>query len=101
MSDILLMFFVEYLRKIYDKDIPAKFQRKFDENLLNNNFPDGCNQVYFKETLDSLILQRKLFVLEPCSFREKEYYLLTQKNLREIYKDHQSVFVTIQGFGVK
>lgn len=97
MSDIL-MFFVEYLKKIYDKDISVKFRRKFDEDLLNNNFPDDCNRVYIEETLDRLIQQRKLFVLEPCSFREKEYYLLTQKNLHEIYRDHQSIFITIQGF---
>lgn len=97
MSDIL-MFFVEYLKKIYDKDISVKFRRKFDEDLLNNNFPDDCNQVYIEETLDRLIQQRELFVLEPCFFREKEYCLLTQRNLREIYRDHQSVFVTIQGF---
>lgn len=97
MSDIL-MFFVKYLKKIYDKDVSAKSRRNFDEDLLNNNFPDGCNQVYVEKTLDRLIQQRKLFILEPCFFREKEYYLLTQKNLREIYKDHQSVFMTMQGF---
>lgn len=97
MSDIL-MFFIEYLKKIYDKDVSVKSRRNFYEDFSNDNFSNGCNQVYVEETLDRLIQQRKLFVLEPCSFGEKEYYLLTQKNLREIYRDHQSVFVTIQGF---
>lgn len=95
MSDIL-MFFVKYLRKIYDKDVSVKLQRKFDED--NDNLSGSCSQVYVEKTLDRLIQQRKLFVLEPCFFREKEYYLLTQKNLREIYRDHQSIFMTMQGF---
>ena len=97
MSDIL-MFFVEYLKKIYDKDVSVKSRRNFYEDFSNDNFSDGCNQVYVGITLDRLIQQRKIFVLEPCSFREKEYYLLTQKNLREIYRAHQSIFITIQGF---
>ena len=96
MSDIL-MFFIEYLKKIYDKDVSVKSRRNFLRRSPNDNFSDGCNQVYFEETLNRLILQRQI-VLDPCSFREKEYYLLAQKNLREIYRDHQSVFVTIQGF---
>lgn len=61
MSDIL-MFFVEYLKKIYDKDISVNFRRKFDEDLLNNNFPDDCNQVYIEETLDRLIQYIKYLI---------------------------------------
>lgn len=92
----MLMFFVEYLKKIYDKDVSVKFRRKFDKN--NDNFSGSCNQVYVEETLDRLIQQHKLFVLEPCSFRGKEYYLLTQRGIREIYKINEFYMITIQCF---
>ena len=97
MSDILMLF-VEYLKKSYDNNVSVKSRRNFYEDSPNNNFPDGCNQVYVEEILDRLIQQRRIFVLEPCSFRGEEYYLLTQKNLHEIYKDPQSIFMTMQGF---
>lgn len=90
-----MLIFVEYLRKSYDNNISVESQRKFYED--NDNFSDGCNQVYVEKKLDRLIQQRKI-VLELCSFRGKEYCLLTQKNLREIYKDPQMILMTIQGF---
>lgn len=80
MSDIL-MFFVEYLKKSYE-----------------DNFPDCCNQVYAEEKLDKLIQQRIIFVLEPCFFRGKKYYLLTQKNIREIYKNTTNESITTPSF---
>ena len=79
-----MLIFVEYLKKSYDNDISVESRRKFYED--NDNFSDGCNQVYVGEALYRLIQQRKI-VLEPCSFREKEYYLLTQNSLFKIYKD--------------
>lgn len=99
MSDIL-MFFVEYLKKIYDKDVSVKSRRKLYED--NDDFSDGFNQVYVEKTLYRLIQQRKI-VLEPCFFREKEYFLLTQKNLREIYKDSLVILMSVQEFwrGIK
>ena len=61
MSDIL-MFFIEYLKKIYDKDVSVKSRRNFYEDFSNDNFSNGCNQVYVGITLDKLIQQRKTFI---------------------------------------
>lgn len=90
-----MLIFVEYLRKSYDNDISVESRRKFYED--NDNFSDGCNQVYVGETLYRLILQRKI-VLEPYSFREKEFYLLTQNSLFKIYKDPLGILMSIQSF---
>ena len=80
MNDIL-MFFIEYLRKTYE-----------------NSFPDYRNQVYVKEKLDKLIQQRIISILDPCFFDGEEYYLLTQKNLKFIYKDTTNISITTQDF---
>ena len=57
----------------------------------------GKYKPFSEEKLDRLVQQRKLFVFEPCIFEDKEYYLLSSKNVKEIYKNTENVMMTIQG----
>ena len=58
---------------------------------------NGHFKPFSEEKIDRLVQQRKLFVFEPCSFEGEDYYLLTQKNIREIYKNTENIMMTIQG----
>lgn len=91
-DSVIMSGLIRYVSEIYNKDPSASTTQMIPEEDSKGRF-----KPFAEEKLDRLVQQRKLFVFEPCTFEGQEYYLLTQKNIREIYKNTENVMMTIQG----
>ena len=90
-DSIIMSGFIKYIADVYNKDPSASTSMMIPEEDAK-----GCIKPFAEEKLDRLVKQRKLHIFEPCVFKEKEYYLLSQKNVKEIYKT-EDVMMTLQG----
>lgn len=91
-DSVIMSGLIRYVSDIYNKDPSAN-----NKVMIPNEDSNGKYKPFTEEKLDRLVKQRKLFVFEPCTFEGQEYYLLTQKNIREIYKNTENIMMTIQG----
>lgn len=91
-DSVIMSGLIRYVSDIYNKDPSAN-----NKVMIPNEDSSGKYKPFTEEKLDRLVKQRKLFVFEPCTFEGQEYYLLTQKNIREIYKNTENIMMTIQG----
>ena len=91
-DSVIMSGLIRYVSEIYNKDPSASTTQMIPKEDAKGRF-----KPFAEEKLDRLVHQRKLFVFEPCVFENQEYYLLTQKNIREIYKNTENVMMTIQG----
>lgn len=91
-DSIIMSGLIRYVSDIYNKDPSSGTSLMIPEENESGRF-----KPFAEEKLDRLVHQRKLFVFEPCSFEGQDYYLLTQKNIREIYKNSENVMMTIHG----
>lgn len=91
-DSVIMSGLIRYVSEIYNKDSSASTTQMIPQEDSKGRF-----KPFAEEKLDRLVHQRKLFVFEPCVFENQEYYLLTQKNIREIYKNTENVMMTIQG----
>lgn len=91
-DSIIISGFIKYISDIYNKDATP-------DNIVTIREDDerGIAKPFSEEKLDRLVRKRKLHVLESCTFQDREYYLLTQKGVKEIYKNSENVMMTIQG----
>lgn len=91
-DSIIISGFIKYVSEVYNKD-PTP------DNLVTIRTEDdfGVSKPFSAEKLDRLVKKRKLHILESCTFHDQEYYLLTQKSVKEIYKNTENVMMTIQG----
>ena len=91
-DSIIISGFIKYVSDIYNKD-PSP------DNMLTIREEDGhgIGKPFSIEKLDRLVKKRKIHVLESCVFQDNEYYLLTQKSVKEIYKNSENVMMTIHG----
>lgn len=91
-DSVIMSGLIRYISEIYNKDLSPN-----NKVMIPNEDINGIYKPFAEEKLDRLVKQRKLFVFEPCMFEGQEYYLLTQKNIREIYKNTENIMMTIQG----
>lgn len=91
-DSVIMSGLIRYVSEIYNKDPSASVK-----NMIPQDDGNGHFKPFSEEKIDRLVQQRKLFVFEPCSFEGEDYYLLTQKNIREIYKNTENIMMTIQG----
>lgn len=91
-DSVIMSGLIRYISEIYNKDPSASVK-----NMIPQDDGNGHFKPFSEEKIDRLVQQRKLFVFEPCSFEGEDYYLLTQKNIREIYKNTENIMMTIQG----
>lgn len=91
-DSVIMSGLIRYISDIYNRDPSPNTTLMIPEETL-----DGKYKPFSEEKLNRLVHQRKLFVFEPCKFEDQEYFLLTQKNIREIYKNTENVMMTIQG----
>ena len=91
-DSVIMSGLIRYISEIYNKDPSASVK-----NMVPQDDGNGHFKPFSEEKIDRLVQQRKLFVFEPCSFEGEDYYLLTQKNIREIYKNTENIMMTIQG----
>ena len=91
-DSVIMSGLIRYISEIYNKDPSASVKNMIPQDNGNGHF-----KPFSEEKIDRLVQQRKLFVFEPCSFEGEDYYLLTQKNIREIYKNTENIMMTIQG----
>lgn len=91
-DSVIMSGLIRYVSEIYNKDPSVSVK-----NMIPQDDGNGHFKPFSEEKLDRLVQQRKLFVFEPCTFEGQDYYLLTQKNIREIYKNTENIMMTIQG----
>ena len=91
-DSVIMSGLIRYISEIYNKDPSSSTTVMIPERDDNGNF-----KPFAEEKLDRLVQQRKLFVFDSCMYKDEKYYLLTQKNIREIYKNTENVMMTIHG----
>ena len=89
-DSVIVSGLIKYVADIYNKDPTAS-----NKIMIPEEDNQGRYKPFSEEKLDRLVQQRKLYLLEPCIFEGQEYYLLTQKNIKEMYKNVENVMVTI------
>lgn len=90
-DSVIMSTFVKYIANIYNRDPSSGTSL-----MIPNEDSNGRIKPFAGEKLDRLIQQRKLNVFESCSFEGEDYYLLSQKNVKEIY-DSEGIMMTLQG----
>lgn len=91
-DSVIMSGLIRYISDIYNKDPSSSTMKMIPEEDSKGRF-----KPFAEEKLDRLVRQRKLHIFEICIFEDKEYYLLTQKGIREIYKNTENIMMTIQG----
>lgn len=90
-DSVIISGLIKYISDIYNKDPTPDYVNtiRVEEN--------GVSKPFSAEKLDRLIQKRKIHTIEFCSYQDKDYYILTQKGVKEIYKDTENIMMTIQG----
>ena len=91
-DSVIMNGLIRYIADVYNRDPSPNTSITIPDEDASGKF-----KPFAEEKLDRLVQQRKLFVLEPCSFEGEDYYLLSSKNVKEIYRNTENVMMTIQG----